>query len=305
MFIPEKTQNTFKEATDKTYEMDTIDIFSVADDTGIMDNKTELVVSQPCIIDDQIGVVDDQTGVCVQNGQRGAENRQTCKSSPPSQKINIEDPHVVYPLLPEVHVLNEQRHDIMFRKPSVNATVGGQTGVENGQTGVVNGQKSVLDGQRGTENRQTCKSRPPSQKINIEDIEVVDHLNDITFHQKPSGNVTVGGQTGVVIDQAGVVNSQKSVLDGQRDIMDDQTDVVDDQTVLVDDQTGVVIRKTGVVNDQTGVTISKAGVVHGQMSEVRVWQNHHNNRKAVNQTRGKYQRIFSSCNLSHEMGEIY
>ena len=31
MFIPEKIQNTFKIATDKTYEMDTIDIFSIED----------------------------------------------------------------------------------------------------------------------------------------------------------------------------------------------------------------------------------------------------------------------------------
>ena len=63
--------------------------------------------------------------------------------------------------------------------------------------------------------------------------------------------------------------------------------------------------QTGVENGQAGVVIDQAGVERGQMSEVRVWQNHHDNRKAVNQTRGKYQRIFSSCNLSLEMGEIY
>ena len=170
------------------------------------------------VVNGEIGEVVDQQGVansqtCVQNGQRGTENSQTCKSSPPSQKINTEDPEVVYHLLPEVHILNTQSHDVMFQKPSVNVTVGGQAGVENGQTGVMN-----------------------------------DH-------------------TGVVNGQTGVVNGQTGAVNGQTDVVKDQTGVDNRQTCIVGDQIGVVDDETGVCvqNGQRGAESRQTGVVNGKV----------------------------------------
>ena len=172
--------------------------------TDSRNNDTGVVNGQIGEVVDQKGVIDSQT--CVQNGQRGTENSPTGKSRPPSPTINIQDPEVVYHLLPEVYISNPRSHVEMFQQSSINVTVGGQTGVVNGQTGVVNGQTGVVNGQTGI----------------------------------------VNGRTGVVNGRTGVVNGQTGVVNGQTGVVKDQTGVDNHQTCIVDDQIGVVDDQTGV-----------------------------------------------------------
>ena len=207
--------------------------------TGAANGLTDRRNNETGVVNGEIGEVVDQQGVansqtCVQNGQRGSENSQTCKTMPRSQKINIEDPEVVYHLLPEVHISNAQSHDVMFQKPSVNVTVGGQTGVVNGQTGVVNDQTGVMNDQTGVVNGQTG---------------VVNGQTDV-----------VNGQTGVVNGQTGVVNGQTGAVNGETGVVKDQTGVVDDQMGVVDDRTGVCAQngQRDAENRQTGVVNGKA-----------------------------------------------
>ena len=186
-----------------------VDIGQTGAANGLMDrrnNETGVVNGEISEMVDQKGVVNSQTSI--QIGQRGTENSQTCKSSPQSQKINIEDPEVVHHLLPEEHILNAQSHDVIFQEPSVNMTVGGQTGVVNGQTGVVN------------------------------------------------------GQTGVVNGQTGVVNGQTGAVNGETGVVKDQTGVVDDQMGVVDDRTGACVQ-----NGQRGAENRQTGVVNGKVIE--------------------------------------
>ena len=239
------------------------------------------------------------------------------ETRPPSHTIDIEDPEVVYHLLPEVHISNVQSQDAMFQKPSDNMTVHGQAGVKNrqtvemngqtgklngktcediGQTGAVNGltdrrnnETGVVNGeigevvdQQGVANSQTCiqngqrgtENSPTSQKINTEDPEVVYHLlpevhilnaqsHDVMF-QKPSVNVTVGGQTGVENGQTGVMNDHTGVVNGQTGVVNGQTGAVNGQTGVLNGQTGAVNGQTGAVNGQTGVVNGQTGVVKAQ-----------------------------------------
>ena len=182
--------------TGKLNDQTCVDIGQTGAANGLTDrrnNEAGVVNGEISEVVDQKGVVNSQTSI--QIGQRGTENSQTCKSSPQSQKINIEDPEVVHHLLPEVHISNAQSQDVMFQKPSVNVTVGGQTGVVNGQTGVVNGQTGAVNGQTGVDNRQTC--------IVDDQIGVADDQTGVCAQngQRSAENRQTGVVNGKVIEQ--------------------------------------------------------------------------------------------------------
>ena len=82
-------------------------------------------------------------------------------SRSPTDAINLDDPKVVYDLLPEVHITNAPCDEVMYQKPPKTVhdlpddqpvVVNGQSGVGNGQTGVTNGQTSRMNSQTGAVN---------------------------------------------------------------------------------------------------------------------------------------------------------
>ena len=214
------------------------------------------------------------------------------KTRPPSHAIDIEDPEVVYHLLPEVHISNVQRQDAMFQKPSDNMTVHGQAGVKNRQTVKLNGQTGTVNGQTGKLNGQTCVNIGQTGAANV----LTDRRNNETG--------VVNGEIGEVVDQQGVANSQTCVQNGQRGSENSQAcksrppshtisledpEVVDhllpevhisnaqshdvmfqkpSVNVTVGGRTGVVNGQTGVINDHTGVVNGQTGVVNGQTGAV-------------------------------------
>ena len=75
-----------------------------------------------------------------------------------NSKINLDDPEVVYHLLPEVNIINAPRPQVNFESAKVNDQTGelnDQAGVANDQTGMVNDQAGLEVGQTRIENGQT------------------------------------------------------------------------------------------------------------------------------------------------------
>ena len=189
-YLDQFADNTygFKVATGKTYEMDTIDIFRVADDTGIMDDQKDLVVNQSGVMDDQTGVMIDQTGVM--NDLKGKVRYQTGVLD--SQiGIMIDQTGVVDGQIGKV---NDQTGVVTDQTGVVDdktGVVNDQTGIVDGQTGVMNDQAGVVNGQTGVVNDQTG---------------IVDDQTGIVDDQTG----VVNDQTGVTISKAGVANEQLS-----------------------------------------------------------------------------------------------
>ena len=129
----------FKLATDKTYEMDTIDIFSIADDTGIMDDQTGVMIDQTGVMNDQTGVMNDQKGKVryqtgVMDSQIGAMDVQAGVVN--GQKGLLDN---------QTGVVDDQTGVV----DDQTCEVDDQIGVVDDQTGVVDDQIVVVDGQTG------------------------------------------------------------------------------------------------------------------------------------------------------------
>ena len=145
------------------------------------------------------------------------------------------------------------------------------------------------------------------------DITEIFGIADDTTHEMDKETGLVNYHTGVVDSQMCLKDKQTRLLNRLRGVTPCLMNVMGDQIGLVNHLKRVVndlevgtqyqIRAKDDLNDLVNrlervtrmrVMYDPTGVVHGEMSGVPAWENNHDNKKAVNQTRGKYQRIFSS-----------
>ena len=199
-----------------------------------------------------------------------------------TSKINLDDPDVIYHLLPEVHISYKTKtqtpHDDATNvEPGVNIgeamtqelsradhikddlrTVKltqnhlptdrmGKRSIETGNwTSVMNDQKSTDNRQQNTVNKQTDVM---NGKIDVENY-LIEVMNGQTCVLNSETNV-VNAKTGVGNGQTGVVNDQIVVENDQMGAVNDQIEVVNGQSGVVNGQTGVVNGQTDAVNDVT------------------------------------------------------
>ena len=188
-------------------------------------------------------------------------------------RLNLDDPDVVYDLLPEVHIRNTDSNEAASQKLCDRVTFYGRTNVGNSgiETGVAN--RGLLDSQTdltGVVNDHI--NVLSNQSIRVNGLSVV--VND--------QSCVVDDQTDVVNDKTGVVNGPTTVVNGHSVAINSHRDVVvnyhrgvvngqtvmmngvNDQTGVVNGDTDVVNEKTGVVKGQTDVEDDKIGVINGQ-----------------------------------------
>ena len=148
---------------------------------------------------------------------------------------SINDQDVVYPLLPEVHIINTPSHGLTSEKSPIHGQTGEMnTSLMDSQADFLSCQRRVMDSQTGVANSQDSRKS------------------------------AVKNQTGVMKDQTGVANGQIEVLNNLTVSVDGQMVVANSQTGIVNGQTDVVNEKTGRMNGQTEIQNGQTGIVNGQ-----------------------------------------
>ena len=151
--------------------------------------------------------------------------------------INLDDPEVVYHLLPEVHISNGLSNEAKAQKPLHDATH-----VEMGEN------TTIID-------EINC-----DQELNQKS----DHIKLTPRYEKRTRPLEIGNQKGVQNDQANIMNGQTGTANRQTGAVNDQTGVVSGQPGVVNGQTGIANNQTGVLKDETNIVNSQAGDMNSQ-----------------------------------------
>ena len=162
-------------------------------------------------------------------------------------KINLDDPDVVYHLLPEVHISNGLSYEAKAQRP-----VNDVTHVEMYRnTNIVD--ETNCD-QKLNQRSDHTKIKPleTGNQTNVMNAQT-DTVNSQT--NAVSGQIGAGsGQTGAGNSQAGTVNSQTGVVKNVTNIVSDQTGV-NTETIVVKDPTCRLNSQTDTASVQTGIDV--------------------------------------------------
>ena len=185
--------------------------------------------------------------------------------------INLDDPNVVYHLLPEVHMANAPGREHISLKQFDNGmvtklyeNVASKQGVLKEKVEPFQGDISVKQLSQTNFFDQNiakiCSTGVESGQTGIIDDQAI--MTDAMNDQTCAG----GSEIGVVNGHASKEKDQTGVAKGKTGKQNHQSTVVNGQTGVVNGQTGVVNGQTGVVNGQSGVVDEQIGTVDDKIS---------------------------------------